>query len=296
MARIRPVLLCLLATTPAFAETAEGERARNKGEPDRAHALLRAAIRAQGRFSEEDVRDVRLSFRGQATTPDRGSHVVEREYWYRREDRSFRVRTAAGADGSGSERGVLGRRGYWERGKNGIRALRARNREDLGSVKTIRKERREFERMFGLVLLSRLDDEDASVRFAGDGPVRIEKDEPFDAHRVFKDRTRTFRALEVRPKDEPRFVLFVDTNDKRIRKVVQYSRKDPGAIDYVYYFGAYRRNDSLGLVLPRYFSVHTAVPTDRKSREETNVVHGRLKLSLNEGLETRDLRPDTGEE
>ncbi len=285
----RAMVALALFTVAARAEPEPEPTQPAKGRANEARKLLHNAIRSQGALPAQEVTDVRLTFRGQASTPDQGTHVVARTYWWR-QDHAFRVQTTAGADGSGSERGVIGRH-YWERGKNGIRRLRVRNREDRGSVRTIRKERKDFERMLRLMLPSRLDAESTAVKFAAPAPVRIERDTPFELKWIFPDRKQTYHALEVHPQGEPRFVLFVDTKTNRIKKAVQYRRDAPKRIEFVYYFGAYKKDKRSGLVLPRIFSVHNAVPTDKKSRNKTGMVYGRVTLFLNEALPDKALRP-----
>ena len=157
---MRPSLLLaavLLAPLTPLAPAAEDEAAI---------AILREAARSQGDVRAEDIRDVLVEFRGEIV--EETTHAVERTYWYRTPDRSFRIRTEPpAARKERTERGVLGEKGYWDRAADGSRVDLARtNRDHRELIRTIESERADFERILRMVLLPRLLDGKSRVTLA----------------------------------------------------------------------------------------------------------------------------------
>lgn len=281
---ILPLLATALAVPAAGADgpTPEGPTPRD---------VFEQAVRVQGALRQEDLRDITLEFRGHIH--EEGTHTVRRTYWYRARDRSFRIRTQSGADASRrSERGVLKAKGCWERVNDRILELSTHNRDDFKAIQAIRKERTDFERILRMVLLSRLNDGKTKLTFGKKKPVRIEADQPYEAKRILgADRSKhEYYVLDIRRENEPRLRAFIRTDDHTVRKVIQYSRGEPNKIEFVYYFAFLPRPDQ-GLHLPAYFAVHTAEPTDKKSRDATIKVRGRITVEINLGLQDPDLRP-----
>ena len=277
------VLLALLTVLPGLLGA----------EDDRAQAIFKKAVRAQGNVARNQIIDIRVIFDGQIE--DQGTQHVKRSYWYRTKDRSFRVLTKAPiARKAGSERGVLGEAGYWKRTAGGIVDLSKGNRDHRKSIRTIDKDRREFERMLRMLLLSRLDDGKSRFRLVAEEPERIEKDAPYNAGQILgKDRrTHTYHVVDVAREKELTLRLYVDTADAKVRKVVQYDPGRPEDPRRYYYFGAFKKHDRLGLTLPRLLSAHVGRPVDRKTKGKTGRAHGRLEVHVNGGLKKANLRPD----
>ena len=275
--------LALLTGTPRARAQAP------KGAAPNGPAILRQAIARQGARGQADLDDIHINFRGQITRK-KETHGIERNYWYRAKDRSFRVRTRSLATSrENTDRGVLGRE-YWERRKSRIQRLHKGNRTHQKIIKTIREERTDFERILGFVLLSRL--KNAAVTLGAPRPVTIPADQPFNARSILgpnRDAER-YWVLDVRRKQRPRLRLFIRTSDLTVRKAVQYHPDNEAQPVFYYYFGPYKKRDD-GLTVPRYFTVHTALPTDAKSKKSTGFARGMIELALNGGLEDPVLRP-----
>jgi hypothetical protein len=279
MRRLLPLLL-LAAAAPA------------EGEPD-ARDIFRRAVGAQGSLKGDDVHGVRLEFKGEIT--DQGvTNTVLRTYWYRKRDRSFRVRTASGAvEKLASDRGVFGTDGYWERATDGaIVELRRGNRDDLESIRTIKREREEFQRMLRMVLLAGLDGDGWSVELAEPLPVKLDRDLPYQPKGTLRDREKeTYHVLDMTRADEPRLRLYVHTGDFTVRKAIEFDAEDPGLVRWVYYFANYERNAALDLLLPRYFSIYRDTPLDDEGKTKLNAARGEPTVALNPDLVDADLRP-----
>ena len=175
--------------------------------------VFREAVKAQGALSSEVIKDITLTFKGQIV--DAGGqrvNTVERIYRFRPADRSFFVRTTSRAAKAGTERGVLGRNGFWERTAAGkIIALRRGNQEDRAAVETIRKNRDEFERILNMVLLARLDDGNSKLSLARVSPIRLDHDMPYEADGTLgRDREKyLYHVLDVVREGQPRLRLVV---------------------------------------------------------------------------------------
>jgi hypothetical protein len=258
-----------------------------------AREVFEKALARQGGVRPEQIADVALKFRGQIT--EEGTHTITREYWYRARDRSFRVRTRAEARRSSkSERGVLGRDAFWERGRSGIVTLSRGNREHRRSIETIDKDRAEFERILRLVLLTRLDTDDVRIGLASAEPVPLVDDLPFEARSILGKEREAVRyfVLRVERKDEAPFLLYVHTEDFTVRKAVLYPKERPEPPAWHYYFGPFTKNEqALGLTLPQYFSVHEGRPKDTKTRDATVKIRGELAIRLNGDLADTDFKP-----
>ncbi|MHC4957963.1 MAG: hypothetical protein ACYTGN_06265 [Planctomycetota bacterium] len=250
---------------------------------DDAKSILAQAVAAQGGVKRGDVADIHLSFRGQLVQKGR-DNGAQRDYYYRAKDRAFRILTVANATSTErSERGVLGA-GYWERSGKTIVALSRGNIDHREIIQAILEDRRQFERILKMVLLTRLDA--ADVKLLGK-PQSIEVDSPDSATSILGDaearKQRRYHLLEVNRKNQARLVLFVRTDDFSVRKAVQYSTEDPKRAEYWYYFGPYRKRTD-GMTLPLYFNIHKALPVDAKTRKASRYVRGTITLKLNPGL------------
>jgi hypothetical protein len=275
-------LLPLLLAAPMAVASDETATARD---------ILRKAVEAQGKLGPEDVRDVTLTFEGEAS--EKGEvHAITRTYRFRAKDRSFRVHTGAEAADRSTDRGVFGENGYWERSSKGtFVALSRGNRDDAATIRQIEGERKDFERMLRMVLLTRLD-EGWTVDLGEKEPQRLDGDHPHEITRTLGDRNETtYHVLDVRRDGEARLRLFVNTSDYTVRKAIEYEVDAPDRVRWVYYFGPYAKDKSLGLVLPRYFSLYHDTPSDKAARDRLNAVKGEPKVSLNTGLSDADLRP-----
>jgi len=256
--------------------------------------IFRRAVEAQGRLPDQ-VTDVTLAFEGEVHEKGE-THTIERTYWFRSKDRSFRVLTGSAAADKTTDRGVLGADGYWERPSKGkILSLSRGNRDDAESIRQIEKERADFERMLRMVLLTRLD-EGWTLAFGAAAPVRLDEDHPYEIRKTLGDRDKvTYYVLDARREGESRLRLFVNTDDYTVRKAIEYEAEDPDRVRWVYYFAGYGKDGNLGLVLPRYFSVYRDTPKDDATRDELKAAWGEPRVSLNTGLKDSDLRPATPE-
>jgi len=258
-----------------------------------AEDVFRRALKGQGAVRRTEIRDVHLRFLGQVVH-DEGVNTIERDYWHRAKDRAFRVRTVSRANRkSRSDRGVLGET-YWEAGRKTIYELSPGNRDDRGSIDTIRSDRRDFERILHLVLLARLDGEDTVFRFAVPEPVQLTRDVPFSARSILgKDRAaHHYHVLSIERPGEPRLELFIHTKDFAVRKAIQYYPRHPDRAEWFYYFGPYRKSErALNMTLPLFFSVHTAMPTDDESKKATNNVNGEISVVINGSIDDAILKP-----
>ncbi|MHC4490825.1 MAG: hypothetical protein ACYTDU_04290, partial [Planctomycetota bacterium] len=251
-------LLFLLAAAAGLA-SAEGPGAKE---------IFDKAVATQGAIPAGEIHDITLHFKGQITEGKR-VNTIERIYRYRARDRSFYVLTASRASAKvRSERGVLGESGYWERSSRGkIVRLRPGNREDKASVKTIRKNRDEFEGMLRMVLLARIADGNSKLKLATKAPVHLEQDMPYAAADTLgKDRKEhRYHVLDLERKGQPNLRLFIHVGTFTVRKVVQFDVEDPSRRRWFYYFGPFQEDAGTGLKLPVYFSVYDGLPVDRKS-------------------------------
>ena len=141
------------------------------------------------RAKEAAIRDLQVIFEGQIQERDQATQSVKREYWFRSDDQSFRIRTVAGAapDRPFSERGVQGGKPerYWEWAHKRRTPLKLTNRDHRKSISAIRRDRDEFVRIVKTVLLARLLDNKTTVTFAKQRSVRLELDAPASARHVF---------------------------------------------------------------------------------------------------------------
>ncbi|MCK6461753.1 MAG: hypothetical protein L6Q95_17880 [Planctomycetes bacterium] len=276
-------LLPLLALLPLPAAADETSVA--------ARDILRKAVEAQGKLAAGDIRDVTLTFVGEVS--EKGEeHAVTRTYRFRAKDRSFRVHTAAEAVDRSTERGVFGDAGYWERSSKGtVIALSRGNRDDEPTIRQIETERKDFERMLRMVLLTRID-KDWTVTLGAPEPQRLDGDHPHELNRTLGKREEaTYHVLDARRDGEAPLRLFVNTSDFTVRKAVEYEADAPGEVRWVYYFALYAKDKDAGIVLPRYFSVYRDTPSDKETRDRLNAAKGQPKVALNTGLADADLRP-----
>ncbi|MHC4136416.1 MAG: hypothetical protein ACYS0K_15710 [Planctomycetota bacterium] len=203
-------LLFLLAAAAGLA-SAEGPGAKE---------IFDKAVATQGAIPAGEIHDITLHFKGQITEGKR-VNTIERIYRYRARDRSFYVLTASRASAKvRSERGVLGESGYWERSSRGkIVRLRPGNREDKASVKTIRKNRDEFEGMLRMVLLARIADGNSKLKLATKAPVHLEQDMPYAAADTLgKDRKEhRYHVLDLERKGQPNLRLFIHVGTFTVR-------------------------------------------------------------------------------
>jgi len=287
-------LLAVLALLPALPTRAADDAAAPPAAGPTAADLLHRAVQAQGTLAG-DLKDVTLSFRGEVA--QQGSvNTIRRTYWYRAGDRSFRVHTSnASTDAATTDRGVFGRKTYWERSSGGaVRELHAGNRDDADALDQIAKERRDFERILRMVLLSRLDDGSWQVERGAPEAVRLSQDMPFNAKGTLEDRAKeTYHVLDLTREGEPRLRLFIRTADFTVRKAVQFRLNDANEEEWTYYFGPFWRDPDAGLSLPRFFSVYKGTPTEDpgRSREELLVVKGEPTVRVNTDLADDDLKP-----
>ncbi|MHC4973026.1 MAG: hypothetical protein ACYTG3_11910 [Planctomycetota bacterium] len=279
----RTLLLLLAAAAGLSAAEAPG-----------AKEVLEKAVATQGAIPAGEIHDITLTFEGQIAEGKR-INTIKRVYRYRARDRSFFVSTESKASAKiRSVRGVLGESGYWERSSRGrIIRLRPGNREDKASVKTIRKNRDDFEAMLRMVLLARIADGESKLKLVTRAPVRLEQDMPYAADQTLgKDRrAHQYYVLDLERKDQPKLRLFIQLGTFTVRKVVQFDAEDPSQRKWFYYFGPFRKDPGTGLNLPEYFSVYDGLPVDRKSMEERNRVRGEPTVKINTGLEDEAFRP-----
>jgi hypothetical protein len=274
-------LTVLIATPFSFAPAEAG--------PPNAADILRRAVARQG-ADKLKLGDIHINFQGQIRQ-EKEEHAVERDYWYRASDRSFRVRTRSKATvRESTDRGILGR-DYWEVRKSGIQPLHKGNKTHRKVIKTIRKERSDFERILSMVLLPRL--QKAKVTLGRPEPVLIEEDEPWNARWILGEERLKERywVIDIRQKERPRLRLYIHTRDLTVRKAVQFHAKNAAQPVYWYYFGPYEVQKGSGLTLPLYFTVHTAVPRDTRSRKAGSFARGRIQVALNGGIGDPVLRP-----
>jgi len=235
-----------------------------------------------------------LKFHGQII--EEGKHTITRTYRYRSTDRSFYQLTTATGDRR-TERGVFGRRDYWERTSKGqVVKLRMGNKEDLNAVKAIRDERSQFERILRMVLLTRLQDGKTKVSLAAPNPVYLVKDLPYEATGILgKNRNEhRYHVLDLKRPDAARLRFFIRTTDYTVRKAIQFSKERPNRIDWYFYFGPFVKEAKLGLLLPKYFSAHIRRPVDRATKEKTCKFRGELDVELNPALNDVAMRPAGG--
>jgi len=296
------VLSTLLVVLPTLGTVLPTVQAQVAPQPSVAQAEARKifdrAIAAQGRLPRGAILDVYVKFEGDVKQKGQNPQSAVREYWLRPKDRSFRIKTTAGADPSKpySERGVLGspKELFWESVKNKRVTLIRSNREHRKNMKAIQRDREEFERIVRMVVLTRLNDSKTKVSFANPRKVRLEKDQPNSANAILgKDRKKEYHVLDIQRPGADLLRLFVRAEDFTVRKVVQFDRSAPGKIKSVSYFGFYRRNaNAAGLLLPQAFSVYSAVPDGKKNNEATVQVSGRLQVAINGDLPDSVFSPD----
>lgn len=252
--------------------------------------ILKRAIERQGALPEGGVKELHLSFNGQVSQKDE-EHHIRRHYWYRAADRSFRIKTQSrAARKESTDRGVFGK-DFWECGaKGGVVHLSKANLNHRKVIQSIRKDRSEFERIMNMVLLSRL--KDAKLTMARKNPVKILKDHPFEENHILgADRNaHSYWVIDVERKDRPRMRVYVHSRDFKVCKAVQFDVDEPGRPIYWYYFGPYFKRPD-GLTLPRYFTVHTSVPRDEKTRRATAFARGEIQLKINDGSADTALKP-----
>jgi len=284
-----------MARTLLFlAAVAAGLTGPASAEGPGAKEVFDKAVAAQGAIPKGKIEDITLTFRGQITEGKR-VNSIRRIYRYRASDRSFFVFTGSEASAKvRSERGVLGESGYWEKSSRGkIIRLRPGNREDKASVKTIRKNRDEFEAMLRMVLLARIADGKSTLKLVTRAPVYLEQDMPYAAAETLgKDRkAHQYYVLDLHRENQPKLRLFIQLGTFTVRKVVQFDTEDPSRRKWYYYFGPFRKDPATGLKLPEYFSVYDGLPVDRKSMQERNRVRGEPTVKINTGLEDEAFRP-----
>ena len=276
--------LLLLATSAGLAAA----------EAPGANEILQKAVASQGAIPAGEIHDITLRFDGQIKEGKRVNTIV-RKYRYRARDRSFYVFTGSKASAKvRSERGVLGETGYWERSSRGkIVRLRPGNRDDRASIKTIRKNRDDFEGMLSMVLLARIADGKSKLTLVTRAPVRLEQDMPFAAAKTLgKDRkAHRYYVLDLQREGQPKLRLFIQLGTFTVRKVVQFDVEDPSKRKWFYYFGPFREDPATRLNLPAYFSVYDGLPVDQRSMRERNRVRGEPKMTINTGLEDDAFRP-----
>jgi len=256
-----------------------------------ARDILKKAVAAQGKLGPDDIRDVTLTFEGQAQENGQ-DNAITRIYRFRASDRSFRVHTGAEAIDRSTDRGVFGADGYWQKTSKGkFLALSVGNRDDRATIEQIETERTDFERMLRMVLLARIDDS-WTVTLGAAEPQRLESDFPHELSRTLGDRSKvTYFVLDLRRDGEAPLRLYVNTDDFTVRKAIEFEAKAPDQVRFVYYFAAYAPDKDLGIVLPRYFSVYHDTPADKAMRDKLNAVRGMPKVQLNTKIGDGDLRP-----
>ncbi len=254
-------------------------------KPDAAaHKILAAAVEAQGKLPAAGIQSLHVTFVGQVNEKGQASQSITREYWLRVSDRSFRILTYPNAKKSQrSERGVLAAKKpvYWEASRGRRLRMVGSNVEHIKVVRTIRQDRRDFERILRIVLLTRMQKGHGDLRRANPPIVTIPNDEPNSSRHIFADRSARYFSLNLLREGEDPLRIFLDENSLQIKRVLQFVRDDPGTLANAYYLGAYKEQG--GLVLPQYISVHTAIPTS-KTKEQTTRLSGRLKIVVNPGL------------
>ncbi len=290
-----PLGLLLLGSGTGLADPGEGKTPPTESQK-RAREVYRKAVAAQGDVRFEQIADVHLLFRGAIV--EEGTHTILREYWYRAKDRSFRIATQSTADSRRrTERGVGGSDRFWDRaGGAGSTTLSPLNRDHRAIIRTITRDRDDFEAMLRMVILSRIDDGKTTFDLEAEAPVTLERDLPFEAPSILgrgdERATLSYEVLRVLREGEAPLRLFVRTSDHSVRKAVVEDPDDPAGAAWHYYFGPFTRNAG-GLVVPRYLSVHKGAPLDTKSKEQTSKARGELlAVDINPGLSDADLRPD----
>ncbi|HEX5135813.1 MAG TPA: hypothetical protein VFY93_02495 [Planctomycetota bacterium] len=260
-------------------------------EAPTARDILRKAVEAQGKLGPDGIRDVTLTFEGQAQENGQ-DNAITRTYRFRASDRSFRVHTGAEAVDRSTDRGVFGTDGYWQKTSKGrFLALSKGNRDDRETIKQIETERSDFERMLRMVLLVRIDD-GWTVTLGAPEPQRLATDCPHELNRTLGDREAvTYHVLDLRRAGEAPLRLYVNTEDHTVRKAIEYEAEAPDRVRFVYYFAAYAPDKELGIVLPRYFSVYRDTPLDKDARDKLNAVRGMPKVEINTRIGDGDLRP-----
>lgn len=251
--------------------------------------ILASAIEAQGALPAAGILSLHVKFKGQVHEHGQPEQSITREYWLRTSDRSFRILTYPNIDPSShrSERGVLGTKKpvYWEASRGRRLRLVASNIEHIKNVRTIRKDRREFERILRIVLLARIQKGHGDLRRADPPIATIADDQPNSVRAIFKDRSARYHVLDLRRDGEDPLRLYLDEKSLQIKRVLQFVRGDPKKLANAYYLGAYKEQG--GLVLPRYISVHTAIPTE-KTRVSSTRLSGTLSVEINLGLTDAD--------
>ncbi|MEM8885384.1 MAG: hypothetical protein AAGD14_15060 [Planctomycetota bacterium] len=281
------LLLCVLSG----AQEAKPEKDKARKDPAAA-ALLNQAVAAQGKLKPAEIEDLYVQFIGQVREKNQPSHSITREYWFRAKDKSFRVRTYGNVNqrDSQAESGVFGGRPavYWEWARERRMPLSISNREHVKNIKSIQKERSDFERILRIVLLARIDTEQTTLKL--DQPEKITIDSPNSAGAIFPDRDSAYRVLLLQRRGADPLRLYLHPKDLTVRKVVQLDRHNPTRARFYYYLGAYAKSGELNL--PRYISVHNALPT-KETREKSTQLSGRLTVKVNRGLEDDIFQPES---
>jgi hypothetical protein len=276
--------MCLLITLVFLAVISTAQAGEKK--PDAAaHKILASAVEAQGTLPAAGIQSLHVTFVGQVNEKGQATHSVTREYWLRVSDRSFRILTYANTKKSKrSERGVLATKKpvYWEASRGRRIRLFGSNVEHIKVVRTIREDRRDFERILRIVLLARMQKGRGDLRRAKPPIVTIPTDEPNSLSAIFPDREAKYFSLNLIREGEDPLQLFLDNKSLQIKRVLQFARGEPKKLVNAYYLGAYKNQG--GLILPRYISVHTAIPTSTKLRDSTTRLSGKLKVEVNPGL------------
>jgi hypothetical protein len=266
----------------ALASAAEGPSARD---------ILKKAVAAQGEMPE--VKDVTLSFEGEIRQEGQ-VNTVERTYWYRSSDSSFRMRTRPKVmEKLVSDRGVVGEGTYWELTQKGeMIELSRGNRDDAAQIRAIQRERSEFQRMLRMVLLARFDGDGWQVALAQPAPVLLDTDQPHQASDTLGNREETtYHVLDLKREGEPDLRLYVHTGDFTVRKAIEFDPKAPGQAKFVYYFSNYEVDPEAKLLLPRFLSAYHDTPKDKAKRDDLLAAKGRPSVRLNKGLADAELKP-----
>jgi len=289
--RVLVLLLPVLAMGQSL-RADDAECAEPAAAPSPADALIDRAIEAQGGWTRDRIADLYLTFEGQIAEEGR-TNSIAREYWYRARDRAFRQRTSPlAAVSRKTEHGVLGRR-YWDRTEGRLQELSRGNRDHEEMIKAIRDDRDDFERILSMLLLSRLRDGKTEAVLEPGDPVSLEGERPPEVRAILGDAsTRRYHVVDIRRPEEPPLRAFLDTEGLTVTKVEQYRTDAPGELAFVYYFGAYKRAAATGLLLPQYFSVHTAVPVDEKTCDATLRAKGMLSFDFNSDLPDAVFAPE----
>ncbi|MCZ6572370.1 MAG: hypothetical protein O7C98_04270 [Planctomycetota bacterium] len=289
MSRVLLLVALFAAAAPAPAESDKAEATKTVPE-----ALKRAAATQKG-LSPDKIQDITIHFEGHAWTESKGQHSIRIEYSYRA-DGSFRIKTAVKISSKdNSERGVLGKNGYWELTRKGKRIdLKKGNRHDREVIEQIEQERRNFEAFRNFLFLKSLQGDGISyvehpqlVLLAGDRPHEIRKILGEEAERS----KLRYRRIDVRMPKQPVLRLFIREQDGTVRKAILYDREAPHEIAFVFYFGLFEPNRNVeGALLPIVVSFHKAVPTARD--DKTVLAWGRVKrIAVNTGLKDDFFRP-----